>query len=51
MMSNFASMTKYFSLGSSRVLFAQKKGSVYKLNIFEIGSNNRYVNFSIVRWA
>ena len=44
-------MTKHFNLGSGRVLFAQKKGSVYKLKIFEIGSNNRYVDFSIVRWA
>ena len=30
---------------------AQKKGSVYKLKIFEMGSDNRYVDFSIVRWA
>ena len=50
-MSNFAGMTKHFNLGSGRVLFAQKKGSVYKLKIFEIGSDNRYVDFSIVRWA
>ena len=34
-----------------RVLFAQKKGSVYKIKIFELGSDNRYVDFSIVRWA
>ena len=46
MMSNFASMTKHFSLCSSRVLFALKKGSVYKHKIFEM-----YVNFTIVRWA
>ena len=51
MMSNFASMTKHFRLGSSRVLFAQKKSFVYKLKIFEKGLDNRYVNFSIVRWA
>ena len=51
MMSNFASMTKHFSLGSSRVLFAQKKGSFYKLKIFEMRSDNRYVDFSIVRLA
>ena len=51
MMSNFASMTKHISLGSGLVLFAQKKGSVYKIKIFEIGSDNQYVDFSIVRWA
>ena len=50
-MSNFAGMTKHFNLGSGRVLFAQKKGSVYKLMIFEMGSDNRYVDFSIVSWA
>ena len=44
-------MTKHFNLGSGRVLFAQKKGSVYKLMIFEMGSDNRYVDFSIVSWA
>ena len=50
-MSNFASMTKHFNLGSGRVLFAQKKGPVYKLKMLEMGSDNRYVDFSIVRWA
>ena len=50
-MSNFASMTKHFNLGSGRVLFAEKKGSVYKIKIFEMGSNNRYADFSIVIWA
>ena len=50
-MSNFAGVTKHFNLRSGRVLFAQKKGSVYKLKIFEMGSDNRYVEFSIVRWA
>ena len=47
-MSNFA---KHFNLGSERVLFAHKKCSVYKIKIFEMGSDNRYVNFSNVRWA
>ena len=51
MMSNLASMTKHFNIGSGRVLFAQKKNSVYTLKIFEMGSDNRYVDFSIVRWA
>ena len=51
MMSNFASMTKHFSLGSGRVLFAQKNGFVYKVKIFEMGSDNRIVDFSIVRWT
>ena len=51
MMSNSARMTKHFSLESSRVLFAQKIGSVYILKIFEMGSDNRYVDFSIVGWA
>ena len=50
-MSNFASMRKHFNLGSGRVLFAQKKDSVYKIKIYEMGSDNRYANFSIVRWA
>ena len=50
-MYNFASMKKHFNLGSGRVLFAQKKGSIYKIKIFEMGSDNRYVVFSIVRWA
>ena len=43
-------MTKHFKLGSGRVLFAQKKGSVFKINIFEMLSNKRYVDFLIVRW-
>ena len=50
-MSNFASMRKHFNLGSGRVLFAHKKGSVCKIKIYEMGSDNRYVDFSIVRWA
>ena len=50
-MPNFANMWKHFKLGSGRVLFAHKKGSVYKIKIYEMGSDNRYVNFSIVRWA
>ena len=50
-MSNFASMTKHFGLGSGRVLFAQKKGFIYTIKIFEMGSDNWYVDFSIVRWA
>ena len=50
-MSNFASMTKHFSLASDRVLFAQKKGSIYKHKIFEMGLDSRFVDFSIVRRA
>ena len=42
---------KHFSLGSGRVLFVQKKGAVYKIKIYEMGSDNRYVDFTIVRWA
>ena len=48
---NFASMTKHFDLGSGRVFFAQKKGSIYKIEIFEMGSDNRYADFSVMRWA
>ena len=33
------------------MLFAQKQGSVYKIKISEMGSDNPYVNFSIVIWA
>ena len=50
-MSNFASMRKHFNLGSGRVSFAHKKGSVYQIKVYEMGSDNRYVDFSIVRWA
>ena len=50
-MANFANMWKHFNLGSGRVLFAQKEGAVYKIKIYEMGSNNGYVDFSIVRWA
>ena len=50
-MSHFIDMSKHFNLGSGRVLFAQKKGAIYKINIYEMGSNNRYVDFTIVRWA
>ena len=32
-------------------MFAHKKDSVYKIKIYEMGSDNRYVDFSIVRWA
>ena len=50
-MSNFANMSKHFNLGAGRVLFAHKKGTVYKIMIYEMGSDNRYVDFSIARWA
>ena len=50
-MSNFANMSKHFKLGAGRVLFAQKKGSVYQIKIYEMGSDNRCVDFSIVRCA
>ena len=50
-MSNFANMSKHFNLGAGRVLFAHKKGFVYQIKIYEMGSDNRYVDFSIVRWA
>ena len=50
-MSNFANMSKHFNLGSGRVLFTQKKGAVYNIKIYELGSENRYVDFTIERWA
>ena len=50
-MSNFTDMSKHFNLGSGRVLFAQKKGAVYKIKIYEMRSDNRYVDFTIARWA
>ena len=50
-MSNFAHMWKHFNQGSGRVLFAHKKSSVYKIKIYEMRSDNRYVDFSIVRRA
>ena len=50
-MSNFTDMSKHFNLGSGCVLFVQKKGAVYKIKIYEMGSDNRYVDFTIVRWA
>ena len=33
------------------MLFAHKNGPVCKIKIYEVGSDNRYVDFSIVRWA
>ena len=50
-MFNFANMSKHFNLGAGRVLFAQKKGSVYQIKIYEMGSDNRNADFSIVGWA
>ena len=50
-MSNFADMSKHFNLGSGCVLFTQKKGAVYNIKIYELGSENRYVDFTIERWA
>ena len=50
-MSNFARKWKHFNLGSGRVLFSHNKGSVYKIKIYEMESDNRYVDFSIARWA
>ena len=50
-MSNFANMRKHFNLQSGCVLFAQQKVSVYKIKICDMGSDNRYVDFSIMRWA
>ena len=50
-MFNFVNMWNHFNLGSGRVSFAHKKDSVYKIEIYEIGSDNGYGDFSIVRWA
>ena len=50
-MSNFASMSEHFNLVAGRVLFAQKKGFVNQIKIYEMRSDNRYVDFSIARWA
>ena len=50
-MSNFTIISKHFNLGSGRVLFAQKKGAFYKIKIYDMGSDNRYVDFTIVKWA
>ena len=50
-MSNISNMSKQFNLGSGRVLFAQKKGAVYKIKIYEMVSDNRYVDSTIVRWT
>ena len=50
-MSNFANMSKNSNLGAGRVFFARKKGSVNQIKIYEMGSDNRYVDFSIARWA
>ena len=50
-MSNFAGMRKHVNLGAGHVLFAQNKGSVYKIKIYDMGSDNKYVDLSIVRWA
>ena len=50
-MSNFANMSKHFNLGARHVLFAEKKDSVYQIKIYEVGSDNRYADFSIARWA
>ena len=48
-MSNFADISKHFNLGAGRVLFTQKKGSGYQIKIYEMGSDNRYVDVTIVR--
>ena len=50
-MSNFANMRKHFNLGSGRVLLAHKQGSVYQIKIYEMRSDNRYVEFSVAKWA
>ena len=50
-MYNFANMTKHFSLGSGRVLFTLQKGTIDKIKIYEMGSDNWCVDFKIVRWA
>ena len=50
-MSNVVSMRKHFNLGAESVLCAQKKGSVSQTKIYEMGLDNWYVDFSIVRWA
>ena len=33
------------------MLFAQKKSAVYNIKIYETRSDNRYEDFTIVRWA
>ena len=33
------------------MFFAHMKGSVYKIKIYEMGSDNGYVDLSIMRWA
>ena len=48
-MSNFASMRNHFNLGWSRACVVRAEERFRQ--IYEMGSDNRYVNFSIVRWA
>ena len=50
-MSNFANMGNHLNLGAGPVLFAQKKGFIYQIKMYEMGSDNRYVDFTIVTWA
>ena len=40
-----------FQPSSRAFVVRAKKASVYEIKVYEMGSDNRYMDFSIVRWA
>ena len=44
-------MTIEYSLGAGRSLMIKMKGDVYRIMIFEMGSDNRRLEFTLNRWS
>ena len=47
----YKNMTRGYSLGAGQSLVVKKKGDVYSIMIFEMGSDNRGLKFPLVRWS
>ena len=44
-------MTREYILCAGRSLVVKRKGDVYSIMIFEMGSENRRLEFPLVRWS
>ena len=47
----YKNMTREYSLDGGRSLVVKTKGDVYSIMIFEMGSENRRLEFTLVRWS
>ena len=47
----YTSMTREYSLSAGRSLVDKKMGNVYSIMIFEMGFDNRHLEFFLIRWS